>query len=305
MVRQRTLKKVVYAKGIGLHTGKNITITLRPAETHTGIVFRRIDVGKIVEIKAHVDNVGDTRLSTTLARGAVKISTVEHLLAAFAGLSIDNAYVDVGAEEIPIFDGSAWPFVELIQAAGIVKQAAWKRYIRIKRRISIREGDRWACFEPCRGFRLSFSIDFAHPVINQYPQTASVDLTPDTFVREISRARTFGFLRDLEKLRKDNLALGGNLSNAVVLDDHCIINEDGLRFEDEFVKHKILDAVGDLYLLGYNVLGTFIGHKSGHALNNKLIKTLLAERSAWDIVTQAEPEIAPVVYAPSRLLVVS
>jgi len=305
MVRQRTLKKVVHAKGIGLHTGKNITITLRPAETHTGIVFRRIDVGKIVEIKAHVDNVGDTRLSTTLARGAVKISTVEHLLAAFAGLSIDNAYVDVGAEEIPIFDGSAWPFVELIQAAGIVKQAAWKRYIRIKRRISIREGDRWACFEPCRGFRLSFSIDFAHPVINQYPQTASVDLTPDTFVREISRARTFGFLRDLEKLRKDNLALGGNLSNAVVLDDHCIINEDGLRFEDEFVKHKILDAVGDLYLLGYNVLGTFIGHKSGHALNNKLIKTLLAERSAWDIVTQAEPEIAPVVYAPSRLLIVS
>lgn len=298
MVRQRTLKKIIRTNGIGLHTGEKISLTLRPAEPDTGIVFRRIDLTLPVKIKAHADNVGDTRLSTTLIRNGVKISTVEHLLAAFAGLSIDNAYVDVGASEIPIMDGSAWPFVTLIQAAGIVNQSVPKKFIRIKRRLSVRDGDRWACFEPYKGYKLSFSIDFPHPVFNQYPQTATLDLTPTSFIREISRARTFGFLCDLEQLRRDNLALGGSLDNAIVIDDKCIINEDGLRYEDEFVKHKILDAIGDLYLLGHHLIGTFIGHKSGHALNNILLKTLLAEHSAWEIVTKQEQETRPFAYSP-------
>lgn len=295
MVRQRTLKKFIRATGIGLHTGEKITIVLRPAEINTGIVFRRVDLIKPVEIKAHPDNVGETKLSTTLVRLGVKISTIEHLLSAFAGLGIDNAYVDVGAAEIPIMDGSAWPYVAMIQAAGIETQSAPKRFIKIKRRIFIRDEDRWASFEPYSGFKLSFSINFSHPAFNGRTQTASLDLTTTSFIQEISRARTFGFLRDLEQLRSANLALGGSLDNAIVIDDNGVMNKDGLRYEDELVRHKILDAIGDLYLLGHGLIGAFIGYKSGHALNYRLIQTLLAERSAWEIVTAKNSEPLPFI----------
>ena len=296
MIRQRTLKNVIRATGVGLHTGEKVYLTLRPAAVNTGIVFRRVDMDDPVDIKAHPDNVGDTRLSTTLEQNGCKISTVEHLLSAFAGLGIDNAYVDVSAPEVPIMDGSAGPFVFLIQSAGVEEQNAAKKFIRIKRKVEVEDGDKRASFEPFDGFKVSFSIDFDHPVFVERNQSATVDFSSTSFVKEVSRARTFGFIRDIEMLRQGNLALGGSMDNAIVVDDYRILNDDGLRYEDEFVKHKILDAIGDLYLLGHSLIGAFSGRKSGHALNNKLLKTLLAEKSAWEEVTFDETDKVPISY---------
>ena len=296
MIRQRTLKNVIRATGVGLHTGKKIYLTLRPAAVDTGIVFRRVDLDDPVEIPAREENVADTTLSTTLAKGDVRISTVEHLLSAFAGLGIDNAYVDLSAPEVPIMDGSAGPFVFLIQSAGIEEQGAPKRFVRIKRAIEVTDGDKRARFEPFEGFKVSFSIDFDHPAFKGKSKEASVDFSTTSFVKEISRARTFGFMRDLERLREMNLVLGGSLNNAIVVDDYRVLNEDGLRYEDEFVKHKVLDAIGDLYLLGHSLIGAFSGYKSGHALNNRLLRTLMADKSAWDLVTFSDSERSPISY---------
>lgn len=296
MLNQRTLKNVIRATGVGLHTGKKVFVTLRPASPDTGIVFRRIDLNPPVEIPARAENVGDTSLSTSLIRDGVKIATVEHLLSAFAGLGIDNAFVDLSAPEVPIMDGSAGPFVFLIQSAGFEEQSAPKRFIRIKRAISVKDGDKLARFEPFDGFKVSFAIEFDHPFFQQSSKHAEVDFSTTSFVKEVSRARTFGFMRDVELLRGRNLALGGSLDNAVVVDDYRVLNEDGLRYEDEFVKHKILDAIGDLYLLGHSLIGAFHGHKSGHELNNQLLRKLLATRSAWELVSFATEHEAPISF---------
>ncbi len=303
MVKQRTLKNSIRATGVGLHTGQKIYVTLRPAAVNSGIVFRRIDFDEPVEIVARPENVGDTRLSTTLVKGDVRVSTVEHLLSAFAGLGIDNAYVDLSASEVPIMDGSAGPFVFLIQSAGIEEQRAAKRYIRIKKTICVGDGDKWAKFEPFEGFKVAFSIDFDHPAFEDKCLQAIVDFSTTSFVKEISRARTFGFMREVEMLRSNNLALGGSLDNAIIVDDFRVLNDDGLRYENEFVKHKILDAIGDLYLLGYSLIGAFNGHKSGHELNNKLLCALLADQSAWDLVTFNESQQAPISYMQPTLAV--
>jgi UDP-3-O-[3-hydroxymyristoyl] N-acetylglucosamine deacetylase len=297
MIRQRTLKNVIRATGVGLHTGEKVYLTLRPAAVGTGIVFRRVDLDDPVEIKASPDHVGDTRLSTTLVKGDVRISTVEHLLSAMAGLGIDNAYVDVSAPELPIMDGSAGPFVFLIQSAGIEEQNAAKRFIRIRKPVEVRDGDKWARFDPFDGFKVGFTIDFDHPVFHAHSQRAEVDFSTTSFVKEVSRARTFGFMRDVELLRERRLALGGSMDNAVVVDDYRILNEDGLRYEDEFVKHKILDAIGDLYLLGRSLVGAFQGYKSGHALNNHLLRTLLAQEECWEEVTFNDAGQAPISYS--------
>lgn len=283
-MKQRTLKTVISATGIGLHTGKKVSLTLRPAPANTGIIFRRIDLEVPVEIEAYAENVGDTRYSTTLANGKVKVSTVEHLLSALAGLGIDNAYIDVSAPEIPIMDGSAGPFIYLIQTAGIEEQNVAKKYIRIKRPIQVKQGDKWARLEPFNGFKINFKIDFNHPVLRRTRQYVEIDFSKTGFIKEISRARTFGFKHDMEFLRENKLALGGSLNNAIVVGDYRILNEDGLRYEDEFVRHKVLDAVGDLYLLGHGVIGAFSGYKSGHDLNNTLSRALLANKYAWEIV---------------------
>ncbi len=296
MIKQRTLKNVIRATGVGLHTGEKIYLTLRPAAVDTGVVFRRVDLDDPVDIKACPGNVSDTRLSTTLEYDGVKISTVEHLLSAFAGLGIDNAYVDVSAPEVPIMDGSAGPFVFLIQSAGVEEQNAAKKFIRIKRTVVAEDGDKRAEFTPFDGFKVSFSIDFDHPAFDGSTSTAAVDFSSISFVKEVSRARTFGFLRDIELLRERQLALGGSMDNAIVVDDYRVLNEDGLRYEDEFVKHKILDAIGDLYLLGHSLIGAFSGYKSGHALNNKLLQTLLADESAWEEVTFKEGDGFPISY---------
>lgn len=296
MIRQRTLKNVIKATGITLHGGERAEIVLRPAPVNTGIRFRRIDLDPCVEIHALAKNVGDTRLSTTLGKGAARVATVEHLLSAFAGLGIDNAYVDVSAAEIPIMDGSAGPFVFLIQSAGIEEQNALKRFIRIKRKIKIVDGDKWACFEPFNGFKVTFTIDFDHPLFKTNTQTATLDFSSLSYVKEVSRARTFGFMADFEKLQAMNLARGASLDNAIGIDDFRVLNEDGLRYENEFVKHKILDAVGDLYLLGSSLIGSFIGYKSGHALNNKLLCKLLANKEAWEFVTFNEEARGPISY---------
>jgi UDP-3-O-[3-hydroxymyristoyl] N-acetylglucosamine deacetylase len=296
MIRQRTLKNVIRATGIGLHTGEKIYLTLRPAAPDVGIVFRRVDLDTPVEIKASPHNVGDTQLSTTLAKGNVRISTVEHLLSAFAGLGVDNAYVDVSAPEVPIMDGSGGPFVFLIQSAGIKEQNVPKRFIRIKRAVVVEEGDKWARFDPFDGFKVGFTIEFDHPIFRGHCQHAIVDFSTTSYVKEVSRARTFGFMRDIEHLRERRLALGGNLDNAVVVDDYRVLNEDGLRYEDEFVKHKILDAIGDLYLLGRSLIGGFVGYKSGHALNNRLLQVLLADTSAWEEVTFTDERSVPISY---------
>lgn len=290
MIWQRTLKNVIRATGVGLHTGEKVYLTLRPAAPDTGIVFRRVDLDPPVEIRACAENVGDTRLSSTLVQDGVRVSTVEHLLSAFAGLGIDNAYVDVSAAEVPIMDGSAGPFVFLLQSAGVEEQNMAKRFIRIKRKVEVEEGDKRASFEPFDGFKVSFTIDFDHPAFKEHSQFATVDFSSTSFVREVSRARTFGFLRDIEMLRQKELALGGSLDNAVVVDDYRVMNDDGLRYEDEFVKHKILDAIGDLYLLGHSLIGTFNGHKSGHALNNRLLRELISQKDAWEEITFDEPE---------------
>lgn len=296
MIKQRTLKNVIRATGVGLHTGKKVYLTLRPAPVDAGIIFRRVDLEEPVEIKASAMNVGDTRLSTGLVKGDVRISTVEHLLSAMAGLGIDNAYVDVSAPEVPIMDGSAGPFVFLIQSAGIEEQNAPKRFIRIKKAVKVEDGDKWAMFEPFDGFKVGFTIEFDHPVFQSREQQAVVDFSTTSFVKEVSRARTFGFMRDIEMLRERELALGGSLDNAIVVDDYRILNEDGLRYEDEFVKHKILDAIGDLYLLGHSLIGAFSGYKSGHALNNRLLRELLANEDAWEEVTFQDVQTAPIQY---------
>jgi len=296
MIRQRTLKNVIRATGVGLHTGKKIYLTLRPAAPDTGIIFRRVDLDEPVDIKASPNNVGDTRLSTTLIQNGTRISTVEHLLSAFAGLGIDNAYVDVSAAEVPIMDGSAGPFVFLIQSAGVEEQNAPKKFIRIKRRVVVEEEGKRAEFTPFDGFKVAFAIDFDHPAFVNRTKYASIDFSSTSFVKEVSRARTFGFLRDIEMLRERQLALGGSMDNAIVVDDYRVLNEDGLRYEDEFVKHKILDAIGDLYLLGHSLIGAFSGYKSGHALNNKLLKALMADESAWEEVTFEEEEGVPISY---------
>ena len=298
MIKQRTLKNIIRATGVGLHTGDKVYMTLRPAAPNTGIVFRRTDLDPPVDIRARQDNVGDTRLSTTLVAGDVRVSTVEHLLSAMAGLGIDNAYVDLSAPEVPIMDGSAGPFVFLLQSAGIEEQAVAKRFIRIKKQVKVQEGDKWASFDPFEGFKVGFSIDFNHPIISKRTSRAEIDFSTTSFVKEVSRARTFGFMRDIEMLREHNLALGGSMDNAVVLDDYRVLNEDGLRYEDEFVKHKILDAIGDLYLLGHSLIGAYHAHKSGHELNNKLLRALVADASAWEEVSYHEdPAVSPISYA--------
>lgn len=297
MIKQRTLKNAIRATGVGIHTGEKVYMTLRPAAPNTGIVFRRIDLREPVEIAARPENVGDTSLSTTLTRGDVRVSTVEHLLSAFAGLGIDNAYVDLSASEVPIMDGSAGPFVFLIQSAGIEEQNAAKKFVRIRKPVEVREDDKWARFVPFDGFKVAFSIDFDHPVFSPRTRQAEIDFSTTSFVKQVSRARTFGFMRDIEMLRERNLALGGSMDNAIVLDDYRVLNEDGLRYEDEFVKHKILDAIGDLYLLGHSLVGAFAGHKSGHALNNLLLRELLANESAWEEVTFDDLRKAPISYA--------
>ena len=299
MIRQRTLKNSIKATGVGLHSGEKVYLTLRPAAENTGIIFRRVDLDEPVEIPARAKNVGDTSLSTTLEKDGVKISTVEHLLSAMAGLGIDNAYIDLSASEVPIMDGSAGPFVFLLQSAGIVEQSAAKRFIRIKRNVSIEEGDKWVRFEPYEGFKVSFSIDFKHPAIQGRSQYSEIDFSSTSFVREVSRARTFGFMNQIEELRANNLALGGSLNNAIVMDEYRILNEDGLRYEDEFVKHKILDAIGDLYLLGSSLIGAFSAHKAGHALNNKILRKLLADESAWEEVIFEDESQAPISYMKS------
>jgi len=296
MIRQRTLKNIIRATGVGLHSGKKVYLTLLPAPPDTGIVFRRVDLDPVVEIPARAENVGDTQLCTTLCRGEVRIATVEHLLSAFAGLGIDNAYVEVSASEVPIMDGSAGPFVFLLQSAGIVSQNGPKRFIRIRQPLRVEAGDKWASFEPFDGFKVSFEIEFDHPYFDDLSKSATIDFSTTSFVKEVSRARTFGFMRDVERLREINLALGGSLNNAVVVDDYRILNEDGLRYDDEFVKHKILDAIGDLYLLGHSLIGAFTGHKSGHALNNRLLRALLADESAWEEVTFEQEQGAPISY---------
>ncbi|MDW7747715.1 UDP-3-O-acyl-N-acetylglucosamine deacetylase [Halomonas sp.] len=298
MIRQRTLKNVIRATGVGLHSGKKVYLTLRPAPVDTGIVFVRTDLEPEVQVPARAENVTDTTLCTALSAGGAKVATVEHLMSAFAGLGIDNAYVDVSAPEVPIMDGSAGPFVFLIQSAGIAEQAAPKKFIRIKREIVVREDDKEAIFLPHQGFKVSFAIDFDHPVFEDQSQTAMVDFSTTSFVKEVSRARTFGFMRDLEYLRANNLALGGSLDNAIVVDDYRIVNEGGLRYDDEFVKHKLLDAIGDLYQLGHSLIGEFRGVKSGHALNNQLCRALLAQPEAWELVTfEGESEKAPISYS--------
>jgi UDP-3-O-[3-hydroxymyristoyl] N-acetylglucosamine deacetylase len=296
MLNQRTLKNSIRATGVGLHTGKKVLMTLRPASPDTGIVFRRTDLEQPVDIKARAENVSDTSMNTTLHRGEVKVSTVEHLLSALAGLGIDNALVEVSAGEVPIMDGSAGPFVFLLQSAGIEEQKAPKRFIRILESLKVDDGDKWARFDPYDGFKVNFEIEFNHPTFKKHSQVASMDFSTTSFLREVSRARTFGFMRELESLRARNLALGGNMDNAIVLDDYRVLNEDGLRYEDEFVKHKILDAIGDLYLLGHSLIGEFSGFKSGHALNHKLLRTLIARQSAWQEVTFESLADAPISY---------
>jgi UDP-3-O-[3-hydroxymyristoyl] N-acetylglucosamine deacetylase len=302
MIRQRTLKNVIKATGITLHGGERAEITLRPAPVNTGIRFRRIDLSTPVEIIACAENVGDTTLSTSLIKDNVRVATVEHLLSAFAGLGIDNAYVDVTAAEIPIMDGSAGPFVFLIQSAGIEEQNAPKKFIRIKRKLKIKDGDKWASFEPFNGFKVTFTIDFDHPLFKAATKTATLDFSSLSYVKEVSRARTFGFMADFEKLQALNLARGASLDNAIAIDDFRVLNEDGLRYENEFVKHKILDAVGDLYLLGSSLIGAFNGYKSGHALNNKILRQLLVEKDAWEFVTFEDKATAPISYLRPILL---
>ena len=293
MLRQRTLKSLIRASGVGLHTGQKVRMTLRPAPVDTGIVFRRIDLAFPVDIPARAELVGEARLASTLVKADVKVHTVEHLMSAFGGLGIDNAFVDLDAPELPIMDGSASPFVLLIQQAGVEQQGAPKRFLRVTRRVEVTEGDKWARLEPYEGYRLSFSIDFRHPVIEKSTQSVAVDFAETSYLKEIARARTFGFMHEVENLRESGLALGGGLENAVVLDEYRVLNAEGLRFADEFIRHKLLDAVGDLYLLGKPLLGAFSAHKSGHALNNRLLRAALADSGALEIVSFDRAEDAP------------
>lgn len=298
MLRQRTLKNTIRATGVGLHSGKKVLMVLRPAPADTGVVFRRTDLDAQIDVPAQAENVGETTLGTTLIKGQARVSTIEHLMSAFAGLGLDNAYIELSAEEVPIMDGSAGPFVFLLQSAGIEEQPAPKHFARILKPIQVEDGDKWARFTPYNGFKVNFEIEFNHPIFKKRDQSASMDFSTTSFLREISRARTFGFMRDLEFMRSRNLALGGTMENAIVLDDTRILNEEGLRYEDEFVKHKILDAIGDLYLLGRSIIGEFSGYKSGHALNNKLLRKLIATPDAWEEVTFENLQDSPISYIP-------
>lgn len=293
MLKQRTLKSLISASGVGLHTGQKVTMKLRPARADTGIVFRRVDLASPVDIAARAEAVGDTRLSSCLIKDGVRVSTVEHLMSALSGLGVDNAFVDLDAAEMPIMDGSASPFALLIQQAGIEEQTSPKRFMRVKKRVEVKQGDKWARLEPYEGYKLAFSIEFKHPVIERSTQSVSIDFAETSYLKEIARARTFGFMHEVEDLRESGLALGGGLDNAVVLDEYRVLNSDGLRFADEFIRHKLLDAIGDLYLIGKPLLGAFSAHKSGHALNNQLARALLADRSAFEIVSFDRPEDAP------------
>ncbi|MCH9689250.1 MAG: UDP-3-O-acyl-N-acetylglucosamine deacetylase [Gammaproteobacteria bacterium] len=284
MVKQRTPKTVIQATGVGLHSGDKILLTLRPAPVNTGIIFRRTDLPGMPEVPASYKYVSDTTLCTSMEHNGVRVATVEHLLSAFAGLGIDNAYVDIDGPEVPIMDGSAAPFVFLIQSAGISDQNASKRFIRILKPVRVEDDGKYVQFSPHDGYRVSFTIEFDHPVFNNKPQTAAFDLSSTSYLKEVCRARTFGFLSEYEQLREANLAKGGSLDNAIVVDDYRVLNEDGLRFEDEFVKHKVLDAVGDLYLLGSSLIGAFEGYRSGHALNNRLLRALISTEDAWEYV---------------------
>ena len=296
MLRQRTLKNVIRATGVGLHSGEKVFLTLRPAPVETGIVFRRVDLDPVVEVPARADLVSETVLCTGLSCGPAKVQTVEHLLSALAGLGIDNAYIELSAPEVPIMDGSAGPFVFLLQSAGIEEQDAPKRFIRIVKPVEVRDGDKFARFEPHDGFRIGFTVEFDHPAIPASQSRAEVEFSSASYVKEVSRARTFGFMRDLEYMRERNLGLGGSMDNAIVLDEFRVLNDDGLRYADEFVRHKILDAVGDLYLAGHPIIGAYEGFKSGHALNNTLVRALMAERSAWEEVSFRGDEPAPMVF---------
>ena len=293
MVKQRTLKKIVHATGVGLHTGERVDLTLRPAPVNSGIVFRRVDLKPVVEIRAEAHAVHDTRLSTCLEANGVRVATIEHLMSACAGLGVDNAYIDLNSAEVPIMDGSAGTFIFLLQSAGIVEQSATKKFIRIKKTVEVKDGDKWVRFEPFNGYKLGFTINFTHPVFAATRQNVTIDLGEHSYIKEVSRARTFGFMQDVEAMRAQGLAMGGNLDNAIVMDEYRVINPDGLRSEDEFVKHKVLDAIGDLYLLGHPLIGAFSGYKSGHALNNALLRALLADDQAWEFATFSKPEEAP------------
>ncbi len=295
MQAQRTLKQTIESTGIGLHSGRRVTLTLRPAAENTGIVFTRVDLDTPVSIKATPESVRETTLSTTLVKDGVKVSTIEHLMSAFAATGIDNLYVDLTAEEVPIMDGSASPFLYLIQTAGVVEQRANKKFVKITKEIEVRKGDIYASLKPFDGFKLGFEIDFQHPAVKDTKQFLEVDLTRESYSVEIARARTFGFIKDFEMLRSKNLVLGGNLGNAVVMDEFRVLN-DTLRYDDEFVKHKMLDAVGDLYTLGYGIIGEFYGYKSGHAVNNLLLRELLEREDAWEFVSGEEQKTAPIAY---------
>jgi UDP-3-O-[3-hydroxymyristoyl] N-acetylglucosamine deacetylase len=295
MIKQRTLKTKTHTTGVGLHSGAKVVLGLRPAAPNTGIVFTRTDLDPAPHARAEARSVIDTRLSTCLQLGASRVATVEHLMAAFAGLGIDNAYVDVGGPEVPIMDGSAGPFVYLMQSAGIEEQRPLKRFIRVSRPVEIREGDKWARLEPYHGFTVSFTIEYRHPVFPSGKQSVCVDFAETSFIREVSRARTYGFMQDVEAMRDQGLALGGSLDNAIVMDEHRVLNADGLRFDDEFVRHKVLDAIGDLYLLGHPLIGAYSGHKSGHALNNALLRRLLSDSAAFEMVTFERGEQVPAV----------
>lgn len=297
MIRQRTLKNAIRATGVGLHTGEKIHLTLLPGEIDSGIIFRRVDLSPPVEIRAIADNVRETTLSTCLMNGDVRVSTVEHLLSAMAGLGIDNAVIELNAPEVPIMDGSAGPFVFLLQSAGIQEQRALKKFVRIKKEVTLKDGDKVASFLPFEGFKVTFSIAFDLPVFQGRTLETSVDLSSASFIKEISRARTFGFMHEIEYLRSKGLARGGSMDNAIVVDEYRILNEEGLRYEDEFVKHKVLDAIGDLYLLGSSLIGEFRAHKSGHALNNKVLRQLMAQKDAWEFVTFDDEDVSPITFA--------
>lgn len=302
MIQQRTLKNVIRATGVGLHSGDKVYMTLRPAPADHGIVFRRTDLDPVVEVPAAASLVTETTLCTGLSREGAKIQTVEHLMSAMAGLGIDNAFVELSSAELPIMDGSAGPFVFLLQSAGIQEQAAAKRFIRILKPVEVRDGDKIARFEPYEGYRLGFTIDFDHPMIPSKQSRAEIEFSTAAYTKEIARARTFGFMRDLEYMRERNLGLGGSMDNAIVLDEYRVLNDDGLRYADEFVRHKILDAIGDLYLAGGPILGAYEGYKSGHALNNKLVRALLADQSAWEQVSFVSGHApAPVIYGTPSL----
>jgi UDP-3-O-[3-hydroxymyristoyl] N-acetylglucosamine deacetylase len=296
MLKQRTLKQIARTVGIGLHSGSKVQLALRPAAVDTGVIFRRIDLDPAVEIALSAAAVVDTKMATTLGAGDVRIATIEHLMSALAGLGIDNCYVDVDAAEIPIMDGSAASFVFLIQAAGIVEQAAPKQFLRVIKPVEVRDGDKWARLEPHFGFRLKFSIEFNHPAIDATEQVVEVDLGRQSFVKDVARARTFGFANEVEALRASGLALGGNFENAIVMDEYRVLNTDGLRAGDEFAKHKILDAIGDLSALGRPLIGAYVAHKSGHAINNRLLRALLADETAFELTTFEDPQAAPAAF---------